>query len=302
MNNNNNNNIISRNGNGTTQACAACKYQRRKCGTSCILAPYFPHDRQKQFLNAHKLFGVGKITNMIKNVPPHLRDHTMSSIIFQSDMRAMDPVGGCYRFIQQLQSQYEFYQAELHLTRQQISICKATQSQQHQQQFAAVSNHHYNDMHVINHNNNEDNDAALNIINHFNQQHFVDDQLNMNMLPQQQLQLQQQYVVDDVCINPNYVPLQEDLNSWANNINIPLSPLTLEGNNKEEDGEEDQERVGDDQGNDQKPVFDLINEMNSLDTNSRSSIDPGHQVCYLVGDLFYFMFSQFRFVNLSFFG
>jgi len=279
-NNNNNNNIISRNGNGTTQACAACKYQRRKCGTSCILAPYFPHDRQKQFLNAHKLFGVGKITNMIKNVPPHLRDHTMSSIIFQSDMRAMDPVGGCYRFIQQLQSQYEFYQAELHLTRQHLAICRATQSQQ-QQHLAAV-NHHYNDMHdVINHNNNDNghNDAALNIINHFNQQHFVDDQLNMNMLPQQQLHLQQQYVVDDIGINPNYVPLQEDLNTWANNINIPLSPLTLEGNNKEEDGEEDQERVGDDQGSDQKPVFDLINEMNSLDTNSRSSIDPGHQVC-----------------------
>jgi len=270
----NNNNIISRNGNGTTQACAACKYQRRKCGTSCILAPYFPHDRQKHFLNAHKLFGVGKITNMIKNVPPHLRDHTMSSIIFQSDMRAMDPVGGCYRFIQQLQSQYEFYQAELHLTRQQLAICKASQSQQHQQQFAAVANHHYNnDMHVINHNNNDD--AALNIINHFNQQHFVDDQLNMNMLPHQQLQLQQQYVVDDVGINPNYVPLQDDLNTWANNINIPLSPLTLESNNKEED----QERVGDDQGSDQKPVFDLINEMNSLDTNSRISIDPGQQVC-----------------------
>lgn len=284
--NNNNNNIISRNGNGTTQACAACKYQRRKCGTSCILAPYFPHDRQKQFLNAHKLFGVGKITNMIKNVPPHLRDHTMSSIIFQSDMRAMDPVGGCYRFIQQLQSQYEFYQAELHLTRQQIAICKASQSQHQQQQLAAaVNHHHYNDMQVINHNNNDDdghNDAALNIINHFNQHHFVDDQLNMNMLPQQpqQLQLlQQQYVVDDVGINPNYVPLQEDFNTWANNINIPLSPLTLEGNNKEEDGEQDQERVGDDQGSDQKPVFDLINEMNSLDTNSRSSIDPGHQVC-----------------------
>ncbi|KAE9467926.1 hypothetical protein C3L33_00163, partial [Rhododendron williamsianum] len=43
--------------NTTTHACAACKYQRRKCAPDCVLAPYFPHHRQRQFLNAHKLFG-----------------------------------------------------------------------------------------------------------------------------------------------------------------------------------------------------------------------------------------------------
>ncbi|CAN8269373.1 unnamed protein product [Cochlearia groenlandica] len=57
--NNNNNN------NSTNQACAACKYQRRKCASDCILAPYFPHDRHNQFLNAHKLYGVSNITKII---------------------------------------------------------------------------------------------------------------------------------------------------------------------------------------------------------------------------------------------
>ncbi|MCI93739.1 LOB domain-containing protein, partial [Trifolium medium] len=45
---------------------------------------------------------------------------------------------------------------------------------------------------------------------------------------------------------------------------------------EEEEGE-NEEIVGDDQESDQKPVFDLINEMNSLDTNGSNNIDPGHQ-------------------------
>ncbi|WJX69791.1 hypothetical protein P8452_53974 [Trifolium repens] len=260
-NNNINNNIVSRNGNGTTQACAACKYQRRKCGPTCILAPYFPHDRQQQFINAHKLFGVGKITNMIKNVPPQLRDTTMATIMFQSDMRAKDPVGGCYRYLQTLQSQYDFLEAELDLTRQHIAICRASSSANHHH------HHPYNDMIM----NNNSNDAALNILNQFNQQHFVEEQMNINMLPQPQ-QLQPQYV-NDVDLNPNYVPLQqEDLNNWVNSI--PLSPLTLQDNKKEV---EEEEGENDDQESDQKPVFDLINEMNSLDTTGSNNVDPGHQ-------------------------
>jgi hypothetical protein len=264
-NNNINNNIVSRNGNGTTQACAACKYQRRKCGPTCILAPYFPHDRQQQFINAHKLFGVGKITNMIKNVPPQLRDTTMATIMFQSDMRAKDPVGGCYRYLQHLQSQYEFLEAELDLTRQHIAICRAS-SQSQQLAASANHHHHYNDM--IMNNNSNDAAAALNILNQFNQQHFVEEQMNINMLPQPQY-------VDDVDLNPNYVPLQqEDLNNWVNSI--PLSPLTLQDNKKEV---EEEEGENDDQESDQKPVFDLINEMNSLDTTGSNNVDPGHQVC-----------------------
>ncbi|MCI58077.1 LOB domain protein, partial [Trifolium medium] len=67
------------------------------------------------------------------------------------------------------------------------------------------------------------------------------------------------------------------LNTWVNSI--PLSPLTLQDNKKEVEEEEgeNEEIVGDD--SDQKPVFDLINEMNSLDTNGSNNIDPKHQVC-----------------------
>lgn len=121
---------ISRTGNGTTQACAACKYQRRKCAPDCILAPYFPHDRQRQFLNAHKLFGVSNITKIIKNLNPPEKEEAMRTIIFQSDVRANDPVGGCYRMIRDLQRQIEYSKAELDLVLHQLAICRAQAHQQ----------------------------------------------------------------------------------------------------------------------------------------------------------------------------
>nr|GMC53858.1 protein indeterminate-domain 7-like [Ipomoea batatas] len=112
-------------GGPTTLACAACKYQRRKCASDCILAPYFPHDRQRQFLNAHKLFGVSNITKIIRHLTPPEKDEAMRTIIYESDMRAIDPVGGCYRIIRQLQRQIEQSQAELDVVLHHLAYCRA---------------------------------------------------------------------------------------------------------------------------------------------------------------------------------
>ncbi|KAF1877675.1 hypothetical protein Lal_00040393 [Lupinus albus] len=81
---------------GSNKACAACKYQRRKCSKECPLAPYFPSDKPKTFSNAHRLFGVCNITRILNHVKPHERDEAMKSIIFESDVRAKFPVEGCY--------------------------------------------------------------------------------------------------------------------------------------------------------------------------------------------------------------
>ncbi|KAI4384371.1 hypothetical protein MLD38_002537 [Melastoma candidum] len=121
----------SLNGNGhsssssTTHACAACKYQRRKCQPDCVLAPYFPHDRQRQFQNAHRLFGVSNITKIIRNLSPAEKDEAMRTIIFQSDARASDPVLGCFRIVCDLQRQIEYCQAELEIVLRQLEICRA---------------------------------------------------------------------------------------------------------------------------------------------------------------------------------
>jgi hypothetical protein len=98
---------------GTNQACAACKYQRRKCNPDCPLAPYFPADQQRRFLNAHRLFGVSNILKTLKRLRPELCADAMGTLIYQSDMRATDPVGGCYRLILNLERQLEIETAEL---------------------------------------------------------------------------------------------------------------------------------------------------------------------------------------------
>nr|XP_029117257.1 uncharacterized protein LOC105038825 [Elaeis guineensis] len=109
----------------STQACAACKYQRRKCPPDCTLAPYFPASQPRQFLNAHRLFGVSKILKMIHHIDPRHRPDAMRSIIFQSNARAQDPVGGCYRIIRDFECQLQRDNAELALIHRQLAFCRA---------------------------------------------------------------------------------------------------------------------------------------------------------------------------------
>ncbi|XVF26965.1 hypothetical protein REPUB_Repub14bG0065800 [Reevesia pubescens] len=126
--------------NSTTQACAACKYRRRKCTPDCILAPYFPHDRHRQFQNAHKLFGVSNIAKIIETLNPSEKEIAMRTIVFESAARANNPVGGCYRIIQELQRQIEYSQAELDQVFHQLAICRAQAGQAQQQQQQQTSN------------------------------------------------------------------------------------------------------------------------------------------------------------------
>ncbi|XP_055819299.1 LOB domain-containing protein 7-like [Solanum dulcamara] len=122
--------VASRGGNGS-QACAACKYQRRRCTPDCPLAPYFPVERQKDFLNAHKLFGVSNILKVLKNVAPFHRDNAMKALIFEANIRAGDPVGGCYRVILNLHRLINLYQTELQFVYSEIFRVQAEDIQQH---------------------------------------------------------------------------------------------------------------------------------------------------------------------------
>ncbi|KAK7330411.1 hypothetical protein VNO77_24605 [Canavalia gladiata] len=115
---------------GTTQACAACKYQRRKCTPECLLAPYFPADQPKVFLNVHKLFGVSNIIKLLKILEPSQKKIAMDSIIIQANYRDKYPVHGCWEEICRLQYQIWLVEEELHAVYQQLEICR----QQHQQQ------------------------------------------------------------------------------------------------------------------------------------------------------------------------
>ncbi|CAN8243626.1 unnamed protein product [Cochlearia groenlandica] len=55
-------------------ACAACKWQRRRCVRDCPLRPYFPADKPEQFMRVRDLFGVNKVTKTLQelslDIPP----------------------------------------------------------------------------------------------------------------------------------------------------------------------------------------------------------------------------------------
>ena len=49
--------------------CAACRFLRRRCNESCILAPYFPPNEPLKFINAHKVFGASNIVKALQVIP-----------------------------------------------------------------------------------------------------------------------------------------------------------------------------------------------------------------------------------------
>ncbi|OWM65341.1 LOB domain-containing protein 12-like [Punica granatum] len=100
---------------GLSQACGACKFQRRKCTLDCLLAPYFPADKPEVFKNVHRLFGVKKIVKTLEIIKdPFQRAEFMTSMIYQANMREMFPVLGCCHVIDLYYSQISLLEEELH--------------------------------------------------------------------------------------------------------------------------------------------------------------------------------------------
>lgn len=129
---------------GTSQACAACKYQRRRCTAECLLAPYFPPDQPKIFQNAHKLFGVKNILKILEKLDPEQKPAAMWSIIYEANERDSDPVHGCLGKICQLRYQIWHLEQELHSVHTRLVICR----QHHHQQQQISSNMPHHDQHV----------------------------------------------------------------------------------------------------------------------------------------------------------
>ncbi|CAA6653665.1 unnamed protein product [Spirodela intermedia] len=113
---------------GPNQACAACKFQRRKCSAECQFAPYFPADQPKLFENAHSLFGVSNILKILSSIDPSLRSEAMRSIIYESNIRARFPVDGCAGAIRQLFNQLCTAQMELASLTEQIVSCHRSEN------------------------------------------------------------------------------------------------------------------------------------------------------------------------------
>ncbi|KAM1330162.1 hypothetical protein ACFX2I_042905 [Malus domestica] len=57
------------------------------------LAPYFPSNYPTNSHNAHELFGVGRLEQLVTALPLHLRNPAMSTIFVEANQRAKNPVG-----------------------------------------------------------------------------------------------------------------------------------------------------------------------------------------------------------------
>ncbi|KAK1359772.1 LOB domain-containing protein [Heracleum sosnowskyi] len=120
---------------GTNQACARCRYQRRKCTSECVLAPFFPPDKPKIFQNAHKLFGVGNILKLLKDLDETQKREAMKSIIYEADIRDRFPVHGCLGVIMQYQYQIQQMEEQLQLVLSQLVMCKQREARNNSSQL-----------------------------------------------------------------------------------------------------------------------------------------------------------------------
>jgi hypothetical protein len=119
------------NNNGMHQACAACKHQRKKCSENCILAPYFPSNRSKEFKAAHKVFGVSNITKLVRNAQEVDRRRVVDSLIWEAINRQKDPINGSYGEYIKVCNEYKKIFEELKMFRE------------HQNQLLQMPPHHH---------------------------------------------------------------------------------------------------------------------------------------------------------------
>ncbi|XVF38579.1 hypothetical protein REPUB_Repub20aG0114300 [Reevesia pubescens] len=98
---------------GAHPACAACKHQRKKCDENCILAPYFPAEKSREFQAVHKVFGVGNATKIVRNASNEEdRKKVADSLIWEAFCRQKDPVLGPYGEYKKIYEELTLYKTK----------------------------------------------------------------------------------------------------------------------------------------------------------------------------------------------
>ncbi|XP_010457753.1 PREDICTED: LOB domain-containing protein 2-like [Camelina sativa] len=109
----NNNNNISNNS-SSHQACASCKHQRKKCNNECILSPYYPARKTKEFQAVHKVFGVSNVQKMVRTVREEDRTKLSDSLTWEALWRQKDPVLGSYGEYRRVCEELKLYKSLVH--------------------------------------------------------------------------------------------------------------------------------------------------------------------------------------------
>ncbi|KAL6538263.1 hypothetical protein OROGR_012251 [Orobanche gracilis] len=93
-------------------ACASCKHQRKKCTNKCVLAPFFPAGKAREFLAVHKVFGVSNVTKIITNLEEDERKVAVDSLIWEALCRQRDPVLGPYGDYRRICEELRLYKSQ----------------------------------------------------------------------------------------------------------------------------------------------------------------------------------------------
>ncbi|WOG91772.1 hypothetical protein DCAR_0311023 [Daucus carota subsp. sativus] len=95
--------------NGLPAACASCRHQRKKCTENCILAPYFPLNKNKEFQAVHKLFGVSNVTKILSGLDVRDRKRAVDSLVWEATCRQNDPILGSFGEFSRVYEELEWY-------------------------------------------------------------------------------------------------------------------------------------------------------------------------------------------------
>jgi Lateral organ boundaries (LOB) domain len=92
-----------------------------------MLAPYFPPERQQDFQNAHRLFGVSNIVKKLRKLTPSERHKAIETMVIEANRHAFDPSGGCHRIVINLQNHLKSLSEDLEDVQAYIAFYKGRQ-------------------------------------------------------------------------------------------------------------------------------------------------------------------------------
>ncbi|KAH9608971.1 hypothetical protein KSS87_020924 [Heliosperma pusillum] len=99
---------------GTHQACAACKHQRKRCTEKCILAPFFPAEKVREFQAVHKVFGVSNVQKIVRSLhTDEDRRRAADSLVWEALCRQKDPILGPFGEYRKIYEELKLYQTRV---------------------------------------------------------------------------------------------------------------------------------------------------------------------------------------------
>ncbi|XP_052177570.1 LOB domain-containing protein 2 [Diospyros lotus] len=93
-------------------ACASCKHQRKKCTEKCVLSPFFPAEKTREFRAVHKVFGVSNITKIVRSLKEEDKKKAIDSLVWEAFCRQRDPVWGPYGEYKRVCDELKLYKSQ----------------------------------------------------------------------------------------------------------------------------------------------------------------------------------------------